>query len=130
MSSRAVARGCLLTAVAFTTVAAVFVWHERWTAAVILAYVALVLALLACGINHHDRTIRARHERARRAAAVDARTLPAPTPCCSFWLHSDGEIHGPDCARPPLPRRDGRLDERERAVFEEITAHFDDRSAA
>lgn len=130
MSSRTVARGCLATALVFTAAAAVFVGHQRWAAAAILAYVAVVLVLLACGINGHDRSIRARHNEARLAAAVDADTLPVPVPCCSFWQHTDGQVHGPDCTRPPLPRRDGRLDERERAVFEEITAHYDDRSAA
>lgn len=130
MTSRHIARGCHCTALALTAAAAVFAWHEHWTAGGILAYVAFVLVLLGCGINAHDRSVRASHERARRAAAVDARTLPVPVPCCSFWLHSDGDVHGPDCRRPPLPRRDGRLDPAERAVFEEITAHFDDRSAA
>lgn len=67
------------------------------------------------------------HRQEQRAAGV-----PEPSvPCCSFWRHSDGKVHGPDCRRPVLPRRDTyRLTPAERAAFDEITAHHNDRSTS
>lgn len=83
-----------------------------------------------CASRHYDehKQIVARHQREQRAVAGPAEL---PPPCCSFWRHSDGQVHGPDCSRPLLARRDRyRLDPDERRVFEEITRHYDDRSAA
>jgi hypothetical protein len=58
-------------------------------------------------------------------------TPTEPGPCCSYWRHSNGKVHGPDCRRPPLPRRDTyRLDDADRRAFEETTAHHNDRSAS
>ena len=77
--------------------------------------------------DSHRRTV-ARHQQEQRAVAGPAEL---PPPCCQFWVHSDGEVHGPDCTRPPLARRDRyRLSPGERDAFAEITAHYDDRSAA
>lgn len=69
-----------------------------------------------------------KHALAQRA---DVEPVPDPGPCCSFWEHSDGQVHGPGCKRPPLPRRDTyRLTPAERTAFDEITAHHNDRSAS
>jgi hypothetical protein len=50
----------------------------------------------------------ARHERAvqqRLERLKDEKTPPGPPlPCCSFWLHSDGEVHALDCTRPAAAR--------------------------
>nr|WP_257101469.1 hypothetical protein [Streptomyces sp. alain-838] len=27
-----------------------------------------------------------------------------PVPCCAFWQHSDGAVHGPRCTRPTAAR--------------------------
>lgn len=83
-----------------------------------------------CADHAYDthRQILTRHSHEQRAAAGPPEV---PLPCCSFWRHSDGKVHGPDCRRPPLARRDTyRLDADTRAVFEEITRHYNDRSAA
>lgn len=107
-------------------------WQHQWTPAGFLGLGAFYLFVLACGRNHYDSKVRERHEQARRAALLDDETLAeVPPPCCSFWRHSEGKVHGPDCTRPPLARRDTyRLTETELAAFEELAAGFDDRSAA
>jgi hypothetical protein len=114
-----------LGALALATCAAWSAWKHQWLPAAGLAYGAFLLACLAAARNQHDRAVRTRHEQARRAAALDDQTLAdVPVPCCSFWRHSEGKVHGPGCTRPPLPRRDTiRLTDREQAVFEEIVAH-------
>jgi len=113
-----------LTAVALGAGTAASAWHQHWIAAAVLTYLAFTAVVIAAGSEHHDRTVWDRHEQARRAAASDDETLAAvPSPCCSFWRHSEGKVHGPDCTRPPLPRRDtARLTSGEQAAFEEITA--------
>ncbi|MEV0477516.1 hypothetical protein [Streptomyces prunicolor] len=105
------------------------VCEQEWLLAVALLWGAVVLTLMGgCfqGLYFADR---ARHEQARRAASGPSNELPMP--CCQFWINSDGEVHGPGCTRPVLPRRDTyRLHPAERAAFEEITARYDDRSSA
>lgn len=119
-------------AVALTAGAAWSGYRHDWFPTAALAFGAFLLLVVAAGCNHHDLTVRARHEQARRAARLDDETLAeVPPPCCQFWKHSEGKVHGPNCTRPPLARRDTyRLTVTEQAVFEELTAGFDDRSAA
>ncbi|MEU0671331.1 hypothetical protein ABZ330_00265 [Streptomyces sp. NPDC006172] len=101
--------------------------NVAWPFAVVAVYVAAVCLWVDRSYTRLDRRERAR---AQRPAEDDGR-VEVPVPCCSFWANSDGQVHGPDCTRPVLPRRDTyRLDDAGRAAFEEITAHFDDRSAA
>ncbi|MFF7946983.1 hypothetical protein [Streptomyces griseorubiginosus] len=101
------ARALQLAAITATATAAWFGWHHNWPAFWFLLYVGFLLAVLAAGRNHHHQVVRERHEQARRAALLDDQTLAAPpSPCCSFWRHSEGKVHGPDCVRPPLPRRE------------------------
>lgn len=111
-----------LGALALTAGVAWAASQHHWYLAGGLAYGAFYLAFLSAGGN---RIVRTQHEQARRAAALDDQTLAeVPTPCCSFWRHSEGKVHGPDCTRPPLPRRDTiQLTDREQAAFEEIAAH-------
>ncbi|MDX3507437.1 hypothetical protein PV755_00620 [Streptomyces caniscabiei] len=53
----------------------------------------------------HDQ---ARHQQAvqqRLERLKDEQAPPGPPfPCCSFWLHSDGEVHALDCTRPAAAR--------------------------
>lgn len=51
----------------------------------------------------------------------DARFVPPP-PCCSFWRHTDHQVHGPDCTRPPAARTS--LTPAERSAFAKITRAF------
>lgn len=131
MSSRA-ALTCGAGALALAAGTLVLGCQHHWITAIVLMWVAFILLVLAVGREQHDRVVRARHEQARRAAAMDEQTLTqVPSPCCQFWTHSDGRAHGPDCTRPPLTRRDRyHLDPATAEAFAEITAHFDDRSAA
>ncbi|MCL6733322.1 hypothetical protein [Streptomyces neyagawaensis] len=71
------------------------------------------------------------HTQARHECAVEQRLkrlkdglAPAepPSPCCSFWLHSDGEVHGPDCTRPAAART--TLTPEEEAAFAVLEAAF------
>ncbi|WP_405960579.1 hypothetical protein OG235_24605 [Streptomyces sp. NBC_00024] len=44
-----------------------------------------------------------------------------PPPCCTFWLHSDGEVHSPsECTRPAAART--TLTPAEEQAFTQITA--------
>jgi hypothetical protein len=98
--------------------------HERILTTA-LAWGAVFLMFLGGRCQKVHLADRARHEQARRAAHADSIALAAP--CCSFWRHSDGAVHGPDCTRPPAVRHDDyRLDPAMAATFEEITGHFDE----
>lgn len=66
-----------------------------------------------------ERAVQQRLERLNRDE--DESAVPPP-PCCSFWLHSDGEVHAPDCTRPPGARTS--LTPAERSAFAEITRAF------
>lgn len=99
--------------------------HE-WILTAALAYGVFLLLFLGGRCQKVHLVDRARHERARRAALTDAAVLAAPLPCCSFWRHSGGAVHGPDCTRPPEARyvRDGLpLDDAETAAFDALTGH-------
>ncbi|MEU1478929.1 hypothetical protein [Streptomyces sp. NPDC005760] len=102
------------------------VTRHEWVPAGFLAWGVFFLVFLGGRCQKVHVVDRARHERARRAACTDAAVLAAPLPCCSFWRHSGGAVHGPDCTRPPEARyvRDGLpLDDAETAAFDAITAH-------
>lgn len=126
------AHACHTTALFFTTIATYSATISYW-----YAIPGLYVATLAwwCGTRAHadHRRILARREREQRAAAGPAEL---PPPCCQFWTNSDGEVHGPDCTRPPLARRDRyRLSAADQAVFQQLAARIDlpgpnDRSSA
>ncbi|MFI1723890.1 hypothetical protein [Streptomyces sp. NPDC020489] len=123
------ALSCRLTALSASIGAVWLSTHDNWIPAASLCWGALVLAVVGGRCQHAHLFDQARHERARRAAAADSKTLNVPIPCCSYWRHSGGTVHGPDCARPPEARyvmRNGQpLDEVERAAFDAITASLD-----
>jgi hypothetical protein len=51
------------------------------------------------------RRERAIEQRLKRLGQDEAPSAVLPPPCCSFWLHSDGEVHSPsDCTRPRAAR--------------------------
>ncbi|MFE0674875.1 hypothetical protein [Streptomyces sp. NPDC058867] len=131
--SRLDARICLALAVLCFACGLYAALHTPWLC-VFGFYGAACLAWCAARLYTEHRSRLVRHERARRAAVVDSvPSFSAPVPCCAFWRHTEGAVHGPDCTRPSAPRHvpDGLpLDAREAAAFEAITAHFDDRSAA
>ncbi|GHA22350.1 hypothetical protein [Streptomyces purpurascens] len=104
--ARRTARACRITAVIPFASAIYSATHHPLYAVPGLISTAVLLAI-AAAYDTEDRRIRARHEQLRRAAVADEQLLP-PVPCCSFWRHSGGEIHGPDCTRPPDARTPSR----------------------
>ncbi|MCQ9131831.1 MULTISPECIES: hypothetical protein [Streptomyces] len=125
----ALARACRAVILAELAISAWFFAHHEWLLGILVVWAApsLLVADAVCRGAHH----RARAE-ARRAAQLEAGEQVRPlTPCCRFWERSGGQVHGPDCTRPPLPRRDTyRLDDGDRAAFHEIVRHYHDRSPA
>ncbi|WP_416476181.1 hypothetical protein [Streptomyces sp. LKA04] len=93
------ARGCRAAAVLLLAAAWYAGSHHPWLAVPGL-YAAGVMAWCAAreGAEHRRRTALAR--RAELLARPDAGRPLALDPCCAFWRHSDGAVHGPDCTRP------------------------------
>jgi hypothetical protein len=126
------ARACQTAALFSTSIAIYSATISLW-----YAIPGLYVATLAwwCGNRAHadHRRILARHAQERRPVAGPAEL---PVPCCQFWTHSNGVVHGADCTRPPLARRDGyRLSAADQAVFQQLAARIDlpgpnDRSSA
>ncbi|MGW7498622.1 hypothetical protein ACWGKA_30630 [Streptomyces luteogriseus] len=98
--ARRCARACRIMAAGLSLSAAYGVTHY-WLYGLPGVVSASVLLAVAQSYSDEDRRIRARHEQLRRAALSDEQLLPPPVPCCSFWRTSGGEVHGPDCTRPP-----------------------------
>lgn len=126
------ARLCLAGAALCTASGIYFAVQPSWLC-VLGFYGALVLGYCQRRLVADHRRQSKRREQARRAAILDETALKAadvPIPCCSYWRHSEGKVHGPDCTRPPLPRRDtARLTRSERTAFEEITSRDKDSAA-
>ncbi|MEU4144986.1 hypothetical protein [Streptomyces parvulus] len=97
------ARGCRAAAVLLLAAAWYAGSHHPWLAVPGL-YAAGVMAWCAAreGAQHRRRTALAR--RAELLARPDAGRPLALDPCCAFWRHSDGAVHGPDCTRPAAAR--------------------------
>ncbi|MFF9049163.1 hypothetical protein [Streptomyces parvulus] len=97
------ARGCRAAAVLLLAAAWYAGSHHPWLAVPGL-YAAGVMAWCAAreGAEHRRRTALAR--RAELLARPDAGRPLALDPCCAFWRHSDGAVHGPDCTRPAAAR--------------------------
>ncbi|MFD0057227.1 hypothetical protein ACWEDZ_22385 [Streptomyces sp. NPDC005047] len=97
------ARGCRAAAVLLLAAAWYGGSHHPWLALPGL-YAAAVMAWCAAreGAEHRRRTVLAR--RAELLARPPHRQ-PAPlAPCCAFWRHSDGAVHGQECTRPAAAR--------------------------
>ncbi|MEW2450805.1 hypothetical protein AB0896_25145 [Streptomyces parvulus] len=97
------ARGCRAAAVLLLAAAWYAGSHHPWLAVPGL-YAAGVMAWCAAreGAEHRRRTALAR--RAELLARPDTGRPLALDPCCAFWRHSDGAVHGPDCTRPAAAR--------------------------
>jgi hypothetical protein len=102
--------------------------HHLWWETTVFLGVAAFLAEGAARERHHrrarERAIAVRLERLARGEAI----IEYPQPCCQFWLSSDGAAHGHDCTRPPAARTSLSLAEQQ--ALEEITAHYDEDTAA
>lgn len=125
-------RSALVCRLAALAAAGTAVWvgaRREWIPLLFLAWGAFFLLFLGGRFQSAHLFDQARHDRARRAVTADDEALAVPIPCCSFWRHSGGAVHGPDCTRPPEARyvmRNGRpLDEVETAAFDAITTSLD-----
>ncbi|MEH0516947.1 MULTISPECIES: hypothetical protein [unclassified Streptomyces] len=112
----ALARTCRTLAFTEVVTAAWLLANHEWLLGILVVWAApsLLAADGLCRSAHH----RARAKAQRTAPLEAGEQVPPLTPCCPFWKHSDGQIHGRGCTRPPLPRRDTyRLDDGGRAAF-------------
>ena len=118
------ALGCRIASVALAVSTYWMATSQEWLLSFALLSGSASLALVGgrCQALHFAE--RARHEQARHAATG---STELPVPCCSFWRHSNGAVHGPNCTRPKARLRDDhRSDADTRAAFDEITARYDD----
>lgn len=126
------ARACHTIAVLFASIGIYAATINPW-AAIPGAYAAIFFWYCGCRAHDHHHRILARHGQEQRAATGPAELPPL---CCQFWTNSNGVVHGPDCTRPPLARRDRyRLTAADQAVFQQLATRIDlpgpnDRSSA
>ena len=115
-------------AITLTAAGTATLTHRMWWETAMFWVVAAFLTEGASRERHHRRArareIAVRLERLARGEAV----IEPLHPCCQFWLSSDGAIHGHDCTRPPAARSSLSLAEQQ--ALEEITAHYDEDTAA
>ncbi|MFF7259502.1 hypothetical protein ACFZCL_04300 [Streptomyces sp. NPDC008159] len=99
MTTRLYAHACTAAAVLFTAAACYAAVNDAGWPALGSIYTAVFFTWSARRCH-----TQARHERAVELRLQRLNDRPAPVeplaPCCSFWLHSDGEVHGPHCTRP------------------------------
>ncbi|MEU1870951.1 hypothetical protein RKD37_008143 [Streptomyces ambofaciens] len=99
------ARACRAAAVLLAAAAVYAATHHSWLALPGL-YTAAVFAWCAAreGAAHRRRVALARRaERLARPGRADP-FAHGLEPCCAFWRHSDGVVHGPECVRPAAAR--------------------------
>ncbi|MEJ1200269.1 hypothetical protein RI578_36785 [Streptomyces sp. BB1-1-1] len=99
------ARACRAAAALLLAAAGYAATHHPWLALPGL-YAAAVFAWCAARARTEHRLRVARAQRAERLARPRLRQPLAATlkPCCAFWQHSDGAVHGPGCTRPAAAR--------------------------
>lgn len=121
MTTRLYAHASAAAAVLLTVGSCWAALHVQW-----VGWSTLLTAILFAHLARRCYT-QARHEQAiaqrlERLGEGERSTAELPPPCCSFWLHSDGEVHAPRCTRPPAART--TLTPAERSAFAEITRAF------
>ncbi|MFD5299102.1 hypothetical protein ACFWJU_28320 [Streptomyces mutabilis] len=97
------ARACRAAAVLLLATAGYAAGHHPWLALPGL-YAAAVFAWCAARARTEHRLRLARAQRAERLSRPRPRQPLVPVPCCVFWQHSDGAVHGPRCTRPAAAR--------------------------
>lgn len=105
------ARACRAAAVLLLTSAGYAATHHPWLAVPGLCSAGLLACCAARARSEHRRRV-VRAQRAERLARPRSAVplLGVLAPCCAFWQHSDGAVHGPGCTRPAGARaalRDG-----------------------
>ena len=111
-------------AAALLTVGAIYPYLHtpRWIAAATLV-TACCLAWNARRCYEQARRERMVEQRLQRLGHNHRQAVAEPSsPCCSFWRHTDNQVHGPDCTRPaPAPTG---LTPAEQQAFEQLTQLF------
>ncbi|MGW8064027.1 hypothetical protein ACVV2G_17550 [Streptomyces ziwulingensis] len=99
------ARACGAAAALLLLAAGYAATHHPWLALPGL-YAAAVFAWCAARARTEHRRRIARARRAERLARPRVRQPLGAVlqPCCAFWQHSDGGVHGPECTRPAAAR--------------------------
>jgi hypothetical protein len=115
-------------AITLTAAGTATLTHHMWWETGMFWFVATFLAEGASRERHHrrarERAIAIRLACLARGEAV----IEPPRPCCSFWVSSDGAVHGHDCTRPPAARTSLSLAEQQ--ALAEIAARYDEDTAA
>ena len=104
MTTRLYAHTCAAAAVLLTIGSCWTALHIQWVGWSTLL-TACLFAHLARRCYTQARRERALEQRLKRLGQEEAVSAVLPQPCCSFWLHSDGQIHSPsECTRPRAAR--------------------------
>ncbi|MDX2520560.1 MULTISPECIES: hypothetical protein [Streptomyces] len=103
MTTRVYAHASVAAALLLTAAACYPALHPRWIALTTL-FTAVLFAWLARRLYAQARRERAVWQRLE--LLDDEVSFVLPPPCCPFWLHSDGEVHAPDCPRSADTRAD------------------------
>jgi hypothetical protein len=105
MTTRLYAHASTLGAVLCTAATCYTATHGAGWIALGGLYTSCLLAWNARRCYTQDRRERALEQRLKRLGQEEAVSAVLPLPCCSFWLHSDGQIHSPsECTRPRAAR--------------------------
>ncbi|WP_086773250.1 hypothetical protein, partial [Streptomyces bobili] len=91
------AHTCRALALGELASATVLLVEHRWWLAALVACTAPSLLIVDASARRAHR--RAQVEAQRTARLEAGETVQPLTPCCSFWRHSDGQVHGPGCTR-------------------------------
>jgi hypothetical protein len=121
MTTRHYAHACAAAAVLLTAGSCSPALHTRW-AGLALLLAGCLFAALARRCYDRARREQAVQQRLERLTVEDGDRFVPPPPCCSFWRHTDRQVHGPDCTRPAPAET--TLTPRELQEFTRITAAF------
>jgi hypothetical protein len=121
MTSRLYAHASAAGAV-LCTAAACYTAPHTWWLAISGVLSACLLSSFAHRCYTQARRENAVQQRLKRLAREEGEPFVPPPPCCSFWRHTDRQVHGPDCTRPAAART--TLTPAEQAAFEEICKGF------
>ncbi|MDX2698957.1 hypothetical protein [Streptomyces ipomoeae] len=110
------------------TATACYTARTTWWIAISGVLSVCVLSDFARRCYTQGRREHAVQQRLERLTREDTEPFVPPPPCCSFWRHTDRQVHGPDCTRPPAARI--TLTPLEEQEFARIVSAFDQAGGA
>jgi hypothetical protein len=122
MNTRLYAHASMAAAVLLTIGACYTATLDAWWPALGGLFPAGVLAWNAHRCYTQARREQAVQQRLTRLTRDKTEPFVPRPPCCSFWRHTSGQMHGPDCTRPATART--ALTPAEEAAFAQIAAEF------